>query len=85
MRATSKPPFAVIHTTARGGGIFAAYAIGDLLARHDDRGLRAYDRFICAEFESYRAARARHYGDERRWPRHTFWQRRLDAATAKAM
>jgi flavin-dependent dehydrogenase len=63
-------------TKALRGGIFAAYAIGDLIERHDDRGLRAYDRFICAEFEAYDQARARQYGDERRWMQNEFWKRR---------
>lgn len=64
-------------TKALRSGIFAGYAIGDLLTERSDRGLRGYERFIGAEFEAYRAARARHYGDERRWPESEFWKRRL--------
>ena len=64
-------------TKALRSGIFAAYAIGDLLADHTDRGLRGYERFIRAEFEAYRAARATNYGNEQRWPESAFWTRRL--------
>jgi hypothetical protein len=35
-------------------GIFAAYAIGDLLCRDDDTGLKRYQRFIADEFSGYR-------------------------------
>ncbi|HEY2321560.1 MAG TPA: NAD(P)/FAD-dependent oxidoreductase [Thermoanaerobaculia bacterium] len=63
-------------TKALRSGIFAAYAIGDLLTDHTDRGLRGYERFIRAEFEAYRVSRAAHYADEQRWPDREFWMRR---------
>jgi flavin-dependent dehydrogenase len=64
-------------TKAMRSGIFAAYAVGDLLTDGTDRGMRGYERFIRAEFEAYRAARTKHYGDEQRWPESDFWKRRF--------
>jgi flavin-dependent dehydrogenase len=58
------------------GGIFASYAIGDALARHDHAGLQRYRSFIRAEYASYASARATYYQQEQRWPRSVFWQRR---------
>lgn len=66
-------------TKALRSGIFAAYAVGDLLTDHTDRGLRGYERFIRAEFEAYRVSRAAHYADEQRWPEHEFWNRRAES------
>jgi flavin-dependent dehydrogenase len=60
-------------------GIFAAYAIGDLLARGDGRGLERYDRYVRDEFTSYCRVRARYYAEERRWPESEFWRRRAAA------
>jgi len=60
-------------------GVFAAYAIGDLLVRGDGRGLEAYARHVREEFASYRRAQARYYAEERRWPGSEFWRRRAAA------
>jgi flavin-dependent dehydrogenase len=57
-------------------GIFASYAIGDLLVKEDARGLDRYRRYVREEFESYSRVRARYYAEERRWPESPFWQRR---------
>jgi flavin-dependent dehydrogenase len=57
-------------------GIFAAYAISDLLLSRDDRGMHAYRRLIAQEFESYLRVRAGYYRAERRWPESEFWRRR---------
>ena len=58
------------------GGIFASYAIADLLSKRDPTGLDRYRSFIVSEFSSYATIRARYYGDEQRWPEHPFWKRR---------
>jgi len=60
-------------------GVFAGYAIGDLLCRGDNRGLERYDRYVREEFTSYCRARARYYAEERRWPESEFWRRRAAA------
>jgi flavin-dependent dehydrogenase len=57
-------------------GIFAAYAIGDLLVRDDPSGARRYHRFVFEEFKSYTETRAKYYGEEQRWPASEFWRRR---------
>lgn len=57
-------------------GIFASYAVGDLLAKGDGRGLERYSRYVRQEFESYSRVRARYYAEERRWPESEFWRRR---------
>jgi flavin-dependent dehydrogenase len=57
-------------------GIFAGYAIGDLLTQGDGRGLERYRRLGREEFASYSTLRARHYGAETRWPESEFWRRR---------
>jgi flavin-dependent dehydrogenase len=61
-------------------GIFAAYAVGDLLARGDAAGMERYASFGRAEWEGYLRTRARFYGEERRWPERDFWRRRQGAA-----
>lgn len=63
------------------GGIFASYAIGDALTRHDDAGLQRYRSFIRAEFASYATVRANYYREEQRWPQSEFWQRRHAASS----
>ena len=63
-------------TKAMRSGVFAAYAIADALLRRDDGGLARYRRFVRGELEGYRAARARYYSLEQRWPTSEFWQRR---------
>jgi flavin-dependent dehydrogenase len=57
-------------------GIYAAYAVGDLLARGDDSGLRRYRRFVREEFRSYAGVRTKYYREEQRWPASEFWLRR---------
>lgn len=58
-------------------GIFASYAIGDLLVKGDETGLERYRRFVQQEFESYSRVRARYYAEEKRWPESEFWRRRV--------
>ena len=57
-------------------GVFASYAIGDLLTRSDNTGLHRYHRYIAEEFESYCDTRTQYYGQEQRWPTSEFWLRR---------
>jgi flavin-dependent dehydrogenase len=63
-------------------GIFASYAIGDLLTRSDTRGMTRYRAFVRAEFDSFAAARAKYYGEEARWPDREFWSRRRTPVTS---
>lgn len=58
------------------GGIFAAYAVGDLLARGDAQGMERYRRFVAGEFAAYLRTRGDYYRQERRWPDAPFWSRR---------
>ncbi|HBL30865.1 MAG TPA: hypothetical protein DD490_28855 [Acidobacteria bacterium] len=60
-------------------GIFASYAVGDLLAKGDPAGLTRYARSVEGEFESYSRVRARYYAEEQRWPESAFWRRRVGA------
>ncbi|HXO22818.1 MAG TPA: hypothetical protein VOA87_23115 [Thermoanaerobaculia bacterium] len=60
-------------------GIFASYAIADLLAKGDERALERYRSFVREEFAGYARVRDRHYATERRWPESEFWRRRLEA------
>lgn len=64
-------------------GIFASYAIGDLLSKGDGRGLERYGRYVREEFESYSRVRARYYAEERRWPGSVFWRRRSPPALSQ--
>lgn len=57
-------------------GIFAAYAIGDLLVKRENQSLERYRRYTQDEFESHTRVRARYYSEERRWPESDFWRRR---------
>lgn len=57
-------------------GVFASYAVGDLLAKGDGRGMERYGRFVREEFDGYLRARSRYYASERRWPESEFWKRR---------
>jgi 2-polyprenyl-6-methoxyphenol hydroxylase-like FAD-dependent oxidoreductase len=59
-------------------GIFASYAIGDLLVRGDQDGLRKYSRYVFEEFEGYTRTRRKYYQEEQRWPTSEFWRRRHD-------
>ena len=57
-------------------GIYASYAIGDLLLRGDASGLARYRAFIADEFSCYMATLRDYYAIERRWPDRAFWRRR---------
>lgn len=57
-------------------GIFASYAIGDLLTQHDESGLDRYRRYVLDEFKSYAEVRTKYYREEQRWPESEFWLRR---------
>lgn len=57
-------------------GIFASYAIGELLLRRDESGLRRYQRYVTEEFKSYTQTRLKYYRQEQRWPHSEFWRRR---------
>lgn len=65
-------------------GIFAAYAVGDLLATGDGTGMERYRAFVRREFEGYLRSRARYYAEEARWPDHAFWRRRHAHVSATA-
>jgi 2-polyprenyl-6-methoxyphenol hydroxylase-like FAD-dependent oxidoreductase len=65
-------------------GIFAAYAVGDLLCRDDDTGLERYRRFIADEFAAYRKTLREYYAMERRWANRPFWQRRVAGDVGRA-
>jgi flavin-dependent dehydrogenase len=66
-------------------GIFASYAIGDLLGRNDDSGLRRYRRYVTGEFEDYIRVRAKYYREEQRWPASDFWRRRHEPLGAPGL
>ena len=57
-------------------GVFAAYAISDLLIRNADSGVRRYLRYVAEEFTSYTETRQKYYLQEQRWPASEFWRRR---------
>lgn len=57
-------------------GIFASYAIVDLLTRDDETGLDRYHRYVLEEFRSYAEVRTKYYREEQRWPASEFWRRR---------
>jgi flavin-dependent dehydrogenase len=59
-------------------GIYAAYAIADLLLKARDPQLKRYQSYVAQEFHSYLRLRAQYYGAERRWPHSEFWRRRQD-------
>jgi 2-polyprenyl-6-methoxyphenol hydroxylase-like FAD-dependent oxidoreductase len=65
-------------------GIFAAYAVGDVLVKGDDAGLRRYEHYVAREFAAYQQTKARYYAEERRWPESAFWRRRMEPAMAPA-
>jgi flavin-dependent dehydrogenase len=66
-------------------GIFASYAIGDLLERDDRSGLDRYRQYVLEEFQSYAEIRAKYYREEQRWPQSEFWRRRhIDIRIASA-
>jgi flavin-dependent dehydrogenase len=57
-------------------GVFASYAIADLLVRERPDAFERYQRFVRSEFDGYLEARARYYAIEQRWPASEFWRRR---------
>jgi flavin-dependent dehydrogenase len=57
-------------------GIFASYAMADLLCRGRGDGVIRYRRFVADEFAAYLQALTAYYSLETRWPDHPFWQRR---------
>src|SRR5260370_28303680 len=57
-------------------GIFASYAIGDLVTREDESGLGRYRRYVLEEFRGYAEVRTKYYREEQRWPSREFWRRR---------
>jgi flavin-dependent dehydrogenase len=57
-------------------GIFASYAIADLLCRGHGDGVLRYRRFVADEFAGYLQTLCAYYSLETRWPDHPFWQRR---------
>ncbi len=63
-------------------GIFASYAISDLLERGDQAGLKRYGRYVSEEFKSYKEIREKYYREEKRWPESEFWRRRQGRANA---
>jgi flavin-dependent dehydrogenase len=68
-------------------GIFASYAIVDLLTRCDDSGLGRYRRYVLEEFRGYAEVRTKYYREEQRWPSNEFWLRRqatLDDSRSQA-
>lgn len=64
-------------------GIFAAYAIGDLLTKQDPSGLGRFRRTVLEEFKSYAEVRTKYYREEQRWPESEFWLRRHGAALSR--
>lgn len=57
-------------------GIFASYAIADLLGKGDAAGLARYESFVRREFEVYLRNHAQYCAAEQRWPDSSFWRRR---------
>ena len=66
-------------------GVFASYAIGDLLTKNDQLGLRRYCRYVAEEFKSYSEVRQKYYGEEQRWPTSEFWRRRHESKVQRPM
>lgn len=66
-------------------GIFASYAIDDLLTREDDSGLGRYRRYVLEEFRSFFEVRTKYYREEQRWPSGEFWRRRHNSQIQSAM
>ncbi len=59
-------------------GIFASYAMTDLLVKGDASGLDRYRRLVRDEFESFLKVRRQYYQQEQRWPESAFWRRRRE-------
>jgi 2-polyprenyl-6-methoxyphenol hydroxylase-like FAD-dependent oxidoreductase len=63
-------------------GIFAGYAIADLLNKSDASGLEKYRKLVRREFAAYRRAHAEYCAAEDRWPDRPFWSRRRKESVA---
>jgi 2-polyprenyl-6-methoxyphenol hydroxylase-like FAD-dependent oxidoreductase len=61
-------------------GVYASYAVGDVLSRADGSGLNRYRRFLADELASYRDKLREYYGMEQRWSDRPFWRRRQGGA-----
>jgi flavin-dependent dehydrogenase len=57
-------------------GIFASYAIADLLCNASEIAPARYEKFVRTEFASYLELHKKHYSNERRWSSSAFWRRR---------
>ncbi len=60
-------------------GVFASYAVADVLLREAGDALERYDEFVTTEFTAYARVRDRYYAQEQRWPDSDFWLRRNQA------
>jgi flavin-dependent dehydrogenase len=58
-------------------GIFASYAVADLLRQNDSRGLKRFRSYLLDGFAAYRETLRDYYALETRWPTRPFWRRRL--------
>ena len=72
-------------TKALRSGIFASYAISDLLSKGDTAGLERYRRYVRNEFQNYIEVRRKYYREEKRWPGSEFWRRRHEPENAGAL
>lgn len=63
-------------TKALRSGIFAAYAISDLLEKQDPLAMARYRKHLETEHQGYLRVWSRYYAEERRWPGSPFWRRR---------
>jgi 2-polyprenyl-6-methoxyphenol hydroxylase-like FAD-dependent oxidoreductase len=63
-------------------GIFAGYAIADLLNKSDATGLDRYRKLVPREFAVYRRAHTEYCAAEDRWPDRPFWSRRRKESAA---
>lgn len=63
-------------TKALRSGIFAAYAVSDLLEKKDPLSLARYRKYLDNEHQGYLQVWSRYYAEERRWPESPFWRRR---------
>jgi flavin-dependent dehydrogenase len=64
-------------------GIFASYAIADLLRRNDESGIARYRTFVADEYSAYRETLRDYYALEQRWPDRPFWRRRHAAIAVR--
>jgi 2-polyprenyl-6-methoxyphenol hydroxylase-like FAD-dependent oxidoreductase len=61
-------------------GVFASYAVGDLLCRSDATGVARYRSLVAREFAEYRKTLAGYYALERRSAERPFWHRRQESS-----